>query len=38
MYKMLENENAKMIFASRYESGCSSEDDTLVTFVGNFFH
>ena len=37
MYNMLENKNAEMVFASRYESDCSSDDDTLVTFVGNFF-
>ena len=38
MYNMLENGNAKMVFASRYENSCSSDDDTLVTFMGNFFH
>lgn len=37
MYYLLENENIKMVFASRYENGCSSEDDTVVTFIGNFF-
>ena len=36
MYKKLDNENFDIIFATRYEKGCSSDDDTLLTFVGNF--
>jgi glycosyltransferase involved in cell wall biosynthesis len=36
MYDRLENNIVDIIFASRYESDCSSEDDTLVTYVGNF--
>ena len=36
MYKKLLEENFDIIFASRYEKGCSSEDDTIVTFIGNF--
>ena len=30
------HENNDIVFASRYEKDCSSEDDTLVTFVGNY--
>ena len=26
-----------MVFATRYETNCSSEDDTLITYIGNFF-
>ena len=37
MYNKLENENKDFIFGSRYEKGSSSEDDTVVTFIGNFF-
>ena len=37
MYKKFESENADIVFASRYEKNCGSEDDTLVTSVGNFF-
>ena len=36
MYDLLENKNIEMVFASRYENGCSSEDDTLITLIGNF--
>ncbi len=36
MYKLLKNDNYDIIFASRYEKNCSSEDDTLITLVGNF--
>ena len=28
--------NYDFIFASRYEKNCGSEDDTIITFVGNF--
>lgn len=36
MLKKLENENFDIVFASRYEKDCKSDDDTLVTLVGNF--
>lgn len=36
MYKRLEDKDADIIFASRYERNCSSDDDTIVTYVGNF--
>ena len=36
MYDKLEKENHDIIFASRYENNCSSEDDTIVTYLGNF--
>jgi len=36
MLKKLENENADFIFASRYEKGCKSDDDTIITKLGNF--
>ena len=36
MYDRLENNFVDIIFASRYENDCSSEDDTLVTYIGNF--
>ncbi len=35
MYEKLENENKDFIFGSRYEKNSSSEDDTIVTYVGN---
>tara|TARA_B100000029_G_scaffold116429_2_gene109247 strand:- start:4439 stop:5107 length:669 start_codon:yes stop_codon:yes gene_type:complete len=37
MYEMLENNVAKVIFASRYEKNCGSDDDTFITYIGNFF-
>lgn len=36
MYDKLKKENHDIIFASRYEKNCSSEDDTIVTYLGNF--
>ena len=36
MYSYLNKENFDIIFASRYEKKCSSEDDTIVTYLGNF--
>ena len=36
MYKNLTSNKIDFIFASRYEKNCSSEDDTLVTYIGNF--
>ena len=36
MYKNLTSSEIDFIFASRYERNCSSEDDTLITYIGNF--
>ncbi len=36
MYKKLISNQIDFIFASRYESDCSSEDDTIITYIGNF--
>ena len=36
MYDKLENSYIDIIFASRYEKDCSSEDDTIITYIGNF--
>ena len=36
MHNTLSRENYDFVFASRYETGCSSDDDTLVTKVGNY--
>ena len=36
MIKKIDTSKHDIIFASRYESNCSSEDDTIVTFLGNF--
>tara|TARA_B100001564_G_C20552028_1_gene629558 strand:- start:119 stop:790 length:672 start_codon:yes stop_codon:yes gene_type:complete len=35
MITKLENENLDIIFASRYEKNSGSEDDTILTYVGN---
>jgi len=35
MYNLLENGNADFVFGSRYMSNASSDDDTLITYVGN---
>ena len=36
MYNILINNNSDFVFASRYEKNCSSDDDTIITFLGNF--
>ena len=36
MHKTIQKDEVKLIFASRYEKGCSSDDDTFVTYFGNF--
>ena len=36
MYKKILEDGNDLIFASRYEKNCSSEDDTLITYLGNF--
>ena len=35
MIKKLKDEKCDFVFASRYEKDCGSEDDTLITLVGN---
>ena len=37
MYEIIKNDEVKLVFASRYEDNCSSEDDNIITYVGNFF-
>ncbi len=36
MENIIEKENADIVFASRYDKGCGSDDDTIVTYLGNF--
>lgn len=36
MYEEISNSQNDLIFASRYEKNCSSDDDTIITYVGNF--
>ena len=36
MMKLIKIKNHDFIFATRYEKGCSSEDDTITTIIGNF--
>ena len=36
MYRMIENTNNDFIFASRYQKNSGSDDDTIITYVGNF--
>ena len=36
MYKSITENNNDLIFGSRYEKNCSSEDDTIITYLGNF--
>ena len=36
MLKILHSNNSDLVFGTRYEKGCSSEDDTLITSIGNF--
>lgn len=35
MYQLINIENNDLVFASRYEKNAGSEDDTIVTFIGN---
>ena len=37
MSKILRFKNNDFVFASRYEVNCSSEDDTIITLIGNYF-
>lgn len=36
MLQLLETNQADIIFASRYEKDCGSQDDTIITYIGNF--
>ena len=36
MINKLKQENCDLVFGSRYEKDCSSDDDTVITFIGNF--
>ena len=36
MIKKLKDDKCDFVFASRYEKDCGSEDDTLITLVGNY--
>ena len=36
MLKILHSNNSDLVFGTRYEKDCSSEDDTLITSIGNF--
>ena len=37
MYNLLKKRNYDLVFGSRYEKNASSEDDTIITFIGNKF-
>ena len=36
MIKKIESENLDLVFASRYQKNAGSDDDTIVTYIGNF--
>ena len=36
MIKQLNDQKADFVFATRYEKNCGSDDDTIITFIGNF--
>ena len=36
MLELLESNQADVVFASRYEKGCGTQDDTIITYIGNF--
>ena len=36
MYSLLKKEHGDIIFASRYQGNAASDDDTIITRVGNF--
>tara|TARA_B100001248_G_scaffold236300_1_gene199603 strand:- start:6 stop:674 length:669 start_codon:yes stop_codon:yes gene_type:complete len=36
MIKRLKDDKYDFVFASRYEKGCGSDDDTLITVIGNY--
>mgnify|MGYP001182907352 CR=1 FL=1 len=35
MYNLAEKENYDLVFGSRYENNSGSDDDTIITFLGN---
>ena len=37
MYTKAKYENHDIVFGSRYEKNAGSEDDTIITLVGNYF-
>ena len=36
MIKRLKDDKYDFVFASRYEKNCGSDDDTFITFIGNY--
>ena len=36
MIEQLNDKKADFVFGTRYEKNCGSDDDTIITFVGNF--
>ena len=38
MINKLKNDKRDFVFASRYERDCGSDDDTLITFIGNYIY
>ena len=36
MINKLNQKNFDLVFGSRYEKDCSSDDDTFITLIGNF--
>lgn len=36
MLNIVKNSNTDFVFASRYEKNCGTEDDTIITAIGNF--
>ena len=36
MLEKVEKESYDFVFASRYEKNCGSDDDTIVTLIGNY--
>ena len=36
MTQIIKTDNADLVFGTRYETNCGSEDDTIITLIGNF--
>ena len=36
MLRVMQDTNSDLVFGSRYEKNCSSEDDTIITSIGNY--
>ena len=36
MFEQLNDQKADFVFATRYEKNCGSDDDTIITLIGNF--